>query len=186
MYKMWNNYPRNLVLKLKQDWVNLKPYFIIISLLFLVSILFGMIFAELISKLFISLLETIVEQALTYTGFALIGFITLNNLRSALMSILLGPIAGIFPVFSAIINGLIIGAVLMLNLTNVWKIIPHGIFELPAIILAMAIGFKLGVNVFAGGLKNTSQLAIRWFFFVILPLLVIAGIIEGLLITFIG
>ena len=73
---------------------------------------------------------------------------------------------------------------------SLWKILPHGIFELPSIIISFALGIKLGMFVFA---KNPSKefkkrfvLGLKTFVFVILPLLVIAAIIEGLLIGFVG
>ena len=69
---------------------------------------------------------------------------------------------------------------------SLWKILPHGIFELPAVFIALGIGIKLGMFIFQKkkleSLKNYSINSLRVFLLIILPLLVIAGIIEGTLI----
>ena len=66
------------------------------------------------------------------------------------------------------------------------KLLPHGIFELPAIFIALGIGLKLGTFPFQKepekSLKRFLGNSIRVFLLIVLPLLLIAGIIEGLLI----
>jgi len=68
--------------------------------------------------------------------------------------------------------------------------LPHGIFELPAIIISFALGIKLGSFVFAkepwAELRRFVINCIRIFFFIVIPLLVIAAIIEGILIGVVG
>ena len=68
-----------------------------------------------------------------------------------------------------------------------WRLLPHGIFELPAIILSIGIGLKLGVEIWKKDswnvLKRNIIESLRFFIFIIMPLLVIAAIIEGLLIS---
>ena len=72
-----------------------------------------------------------------------------------------------------------------------WKILPHGVFELPAIIFSIGIGLKLGWSVVGGrwsARKGKGSVGyvflegVRFFVFVVFPLLVVAAIIEGLLI----
>jgi uncharacterized membrane protein SpoIIM required for sporulation len=57
---------------------------------------------------------------------------------------------------------------------------------LPAIILSIGIGFKIGADMFKGdvkkGLGYNFREGLRFFVFVVLPLLFVAAIIEGLLI----
>jgi len=61
---------------------------------------------------------------------------------------------------------------------------------LPAIILSIGIGFKIGADLFKkdvkGMLKHNFKEGLRFFVFVIFPLLLVAGIIEGLLISLLG
>ena len=104
-------------------------------------------------------------------------------------------IFGIFPFFIAIYNGYVLGYVLKLvvgkiGFLEIWKLFPHGIFELPAVFISLGLGIKLGASLFAKNsdkeflrrLKNSA----RVFFFIVLPLLVIAAVIEGSLIKILG
>jgi len=123
----------------------------------------------------------------------LIEFIFLNNLQSSFFSMVFGGILGLLPVFSSIFNGYLLGFVAKITLQgegifSLWKILPHGIFELPAIFISFGVGIKFGTFIFQ---KNKSKSfqdyfwnSLRVFFFVIFPLLVIAAIIEGTLIFF--
>ena len=61
-----------------------------------------------------------------------------------------------------------------------WRLLPHGIFEIPAILISTSLGIRLGTD-FKNFKKNLKS-AIRVFLLIIVPLLVIAGIIEGLFI----
>jgi stage II sporulation protein M len=69
----------------------------------------------------------------------------------------------------------------------IWQLLPHGIFELPAIFISLGLGVKLGMFVFEKDKKKAFIERLRKSFFVfltiVLPLLVIAAIIEGLLIS---
>ncbi|SEC19018.1 stage II sporulation protein M [Paenibacillus sp. GP183] len=76
--------------------------------------------------------------------------IFLNNASIAIMVIFLGMIFGLLPLFMLVSNGMILGYALSLNTTGstgllVLKgILPHGIFEISAILIACAYGLKLG------------------------------------------
>jgi stage II sporulation protein M len=66
------------------------------------------------------------------------------------------------------------------------NLLPHGIFELPAIFISFGMGLKFGTFLFyKEKMKKFAEFfsnSLRVFVFVILPLLVIAAIIEGSLI----
>jgi stage II sporulation protein M len=117
--------------------------------------------------------------------------IFLNNSLKTLLVILLGPLLGLASVVFLIVNGAILGAVIPLAVESkgLWRsimtIVPHGIFELPAIFLGTSIGLKLGLHPFrrlAGNADTTllSELSygLRLFFRLILPLLLLAAAIE--------
>jgi stage II sporulation protein M len=80
--------------------------------------------------------------------------IFLNNTFIAILFIYLGLIFGILPMFMLVSNGMVLGFVLsQLGSGSTWSvlikgILPHGIFELTAILLAFAYGLKLGSLVF--------------------------------------
>ncbi|MGH7931500.1 MAG: stage II sporulation protein M, partial [Candidatus Binatia bacterium] len=103
----------------------------------------------------------------------------------------LGPLFGIAPVFFLIINGAILGAVVPVAIasrglwSSIMTILPHGILELPAIFLGTSIALRLGMDFFrrlAGTTDTTivSELgySLRIYFSVILPLLLVAAVIE--------
>ncbi|MBS3090975.1 stage II sporulation protein M [Candidatus Pacearchaeota archaeon] len=138
------------------------------------------------------LLAEIVQNTKNLQGMDLISFIFQNNLNMAFVSLFLGIILGIFPLISIMSNGVIIGYVIskvssIAGFSEIWRLFPHGIFELPAIFISLGLGIRLGAFIFK---KNRMQTLIERayksllvFFLIIIPLLIIAAVIEGLLIT---
>ena len=104
-------------------------------------------------------------------------------------------VLGVIPLFVTIANGYVIGVVSKMvvagsNIVELWRLLPHGIFEIPAILISFALGMKLGTFVFAKKpgeeVINRFRLGLKVFLLIILPLLIIAAIIEGLLIGILG
>ncbi|MBS3088682.1 stage II sporulation protein M [Candidatus Pacearchaeota archaeon] len=163
-------------------------YIYIVISLFVVSAAFGFIFADELSFLDQTLRE-IISQTLYLNSYELTAFILMNNAVASLISIIGGIIVGIMPILSSVGNGAIIGYVLeRVGVVHAWRLLPHGIFELPAVFISFGLGIKLGFSLFA---KNKSKTfkeriynSILVFTFIIIPLLIIAAIIEGLLIHF--
>ncbi len=89
--------------------------------------------------------------ALSFEGlntFQIISKIFLNNFTSSLLGMLLGIGFGFLSIFSSLFNGYISGlvareAVNSEGLYILWKLIPHGIFELTAIFISLGIGLFL-------------------------------------------
>ena len=140
-----------------------------------------------------TMIEELIAQFMGLGVFETIGLIFLNNIQASFFSIVLGVGIGLFPLFALIFNGYLLGFVARFAVEEggilvLWRLIPHGIFELPAIILSIGIGFKIGVDIVKGSgkLKYNFVEGLRFFVFVILPLLVIAAVIEGLLIWLVG
>ncbi len=119
-------------------------------------------------------------------------FILQNNLITAFFGLLLGVFLGLFPLLLTFLNGYVLGFVANLSVgiggfSSLWRLVPHGIFELPALIISLGLGLKLGMFVFSKNPKKQLvydlENSLRVFLFVILPLLIVAGLIEtGLLI----
>jgi stage II sporulation protein M len=89
----------------------------------------------------------------------------------------------------AIVNGYLIGFVANMVVSQegvlvLWRLLPHGIFELPAIFISIGLGIWLGMGVFydVKTLKHRLVSGLKVFLALILPLLVIAAIVEGILI----
>lgn len=80
-------------------------------------------------------------------------FIFLNNSIKAVLVIFLGAVLGIAPVLFLVVNGLLVGFVVQISAaqySSVWELIvkgllPHGILEIPAIIIACAYGMRFGI-----------------------------------------
>jgi len=96
---------------------------------------------------------------------SLFSHILLNNLLASILSILLGLFFGIFPLYFLVSNGLLLGFVAtdrsggQTFLYFLKGIVPHGIFEIPAFILACALGLRLGFLMLEsiGGLFNEER-----------------------------
>ncbi len=148
---------------------------------------------ESISEKIIEFLEKLLEETQDMSQSQLTQFIFLNNLKSSFFAMIFGVLLGIFPIFIMVINGYLVGIVSAMSvsvdgLLSLWKLFPHGIFELPAVFLAAGLGLKLGSFIFQKkkikSLKEYSLNSLRVFVLVITPLLVIAALIEGALIFF--
>ena len=114
-----------------------------------------------------------------------------NNIGVSLAACATGMLAGLGPVYMMLFNGLLIGVVgsacyeagMSLGL---WSFVaPHGVLELPAIFIAGGAGLVLGKGIlFPGTLPRRDSVAeaggeaIRLLLGT-LPLLVVAGVVEG-------
>lgn len=125
--------------------------------------------------------------------FQLMNYIFLNNLRVSFSGLIYGFILGLPTVILSVFNGYAVGyvsstAVSTAGAGSLLNLLPHGIFELPAIFISFGMGIKFGSFIFyKEKMKNFSKFfvnSLRVFVFVVLPLLIIAAIIEGVLISF--
>ena len=122
--------------------------------------------------------------------FELVWFIFKNNIFVCFIFLFSGILLGIIPLIYGFLNGYVVGyvaklVVLEFSWVELWRLVPHGIFELPAVFLAMGLGVRWGLAVFA---KDPGKefirrliLGVKTFVFVVFPLLVVAAVIEGAL-----
>ena len=126
--------------------------------------------------------------------FELAAAIFLNNALKTLFGILLGSLFGIIPVVFLLANGIALGVVFSLSVQSrgpwlsLLSILPHGILELPAVFLGTSIGLMVGSHVVKrlfGTAETTLGVelgrGLRFFCTVILPLLLIAALVEAFL-----
>jgi len=119
------------------------------------------------------------------------GIIFLNNTAKSLISLISGFFFGIFPFFFVFVNGYLIGMVAFIKgsevgfLTILLALLPHGILEIPAVILASAYGMKLGglfyQKVFKGeqvDIANALRFFLKKFLKIVVPILFAAALIE--------
>jgi stage II sporulation protein M len=135
-------------------------------------------------------LHGMAEQLRGKSAPMLIIAIFIQNGFSALLAVWLGIILGIVPMIGAITNGILLGVVLAVfgnGLGIVTGLLPHGIFELPAIFIAWGLGMWRGMWLISPNrkeiYKDRARKSYYVFFRIVLPLLAIAAIIEGLAIA---
>ncbi|MGL5314979.1 MAG: stage II sporulation protein M [Peptostreptococcaceae bacterium] len=130
------------------------------------------------------------------SGEILMTNLIINNITAAMMSIIMGIVPFLFvPIFSLVINSVMIGATLgfttIASSTSVFKILllgimPHGIFELPALFISMSMGVYLCNKISRKILGKEKESLIeviknivKTFIIIVIPLLILAGIVEA-------
>lgn len=123
-------------------------------------------------------------------------FIFINNAVKALVIMLLGFLFGVVPIFFLVLNGYVAGVVIyvIVSAEGVGKVIagllPHGIFELPAIFIAAGYGLWLGIRFYKflrynEGMGEAFRFSIKKYIKIVVPLLLLAALAETFLTTFI-
>ncbi|MFC1800669.1 stage II sporulation protein M [Nanoarchaeota archaeon] len=171
--------------KLVKD--NKKLIFLMAGILLLMA-MYGYFQPDVFKEQQEQLIDSIMTKIEGKNGIEITSFIIFNNVRSAFFSILFG--ITFFPIVDMVVNGYFIGAVLNSAVAKtsyfiVWRLIPHGIFEIPAIAIAAAFGIRIGLALFKKDRKKNIVNAYKEGFFVlvyvVIPLLMVAGVIEGIL-----
>lgn len=184
-----------LVSNYKKCWdflVECRWFVVGIVGLFCLSFLVGFVYPNFFVSEIIQVLK---EIALKFEGKGLIETIWLifsNNVLASGIAMGLGILFGVFPLVSCVINGYMVGfvgryAAEIDGVGVLMKLLPHGVFELPAVLISMGIGLRLGFQVLrvgsgryeVGGIKKVLKEGLRFFVFVVVPLLVVAAVIEG-------
>ncbi|MFA5259318.1 MAG: stage II sporulation protein M [Candidatus Pacearchaeota archaeon] len=208
-----------------------KGYIWFSFILFLIIAFFGYFFPIFFKEEVMEIIKNLINQTSGLNGVELILFIINNNMTSSFYGLILGIIFGIIPLGVIVMNGYLLGFVANKSVASggiliLWKLFPHGIFEIPAVMISIGLGIKLGISL----IKNTMLFynpkikkpalyslmiasialtlvsfpiiliitlwnkplrtklflnlveSIRVFLLIVIPLLIIAGIIEGSLI----
>ena len=159
----------------------------IVTAIYCCAILLGWAYADNLAFLE----EQVKKLAAQFAGKNAITFIFkifLHNLIATYVAMCFVVLFGAVPTIIALFNGLILGWIIVTAQArtgaNIWMIIiPHGIFEWPAMIIAWGIGLWRGwgyrFSDTSGTWKERWETAHKVFFTIVLPLLFIAAIIEG-------
>ncbi|MFH1503433.1 MAG: stage II sporulation protein M [Candidatus Diapherotrites archaeon] len=167
-----------------------KSFIWIIVILFFVSALIGFFvpIPDGLQKTILDYLGQILERTQGMSQMELIWFILFNNLQSGFFGMIFGFLLGFFPVIITLVNGYVLGYVSSVTVSSagtssLLNLLPHGVFELPAIFISLGLGLKFGTFIFR---KNKGESfrdflinSVRVFVFIVIPLLIIAAIIEG-------
>src|SRR3989344_5449655 len=148
------------------DYIKKSKNYIYFSIgVFLFFCFIGFFFAENFTFLD-TYLKEILSKSQNLDGISLILYIFKNNVGVSFLSIILGIFLGIFPLFNSLSNGLVLGYVFakvysISGVSEFWRILPHGIFELPAIFISLGLGVRMGVFVFSKNLSLVFVLITR-------------------------
>ena len=184
----------------KKSWKYLKEsknFIYAIIAIFLVFVLIGFFIPapDSLAEQILRFIEELLEKTQGMSHGNLITFIFFNNLQSSFYGMIFGVLFGIFPIIAVIANGYLLGFVTSISVENtgfliLWRLLPHGIFELPAIFISLGLGVKFGTFILQKrkleSFKEYFWNSLRTFFLIVIPLLIIAGIIEGSLIFLLG
>lgn len=123
-------------------------------------------------------------------GGKLFFYILLHNVTASLALVGTGLLFGIIPTLAICGNGFILGIVyregaqMLGHVKAASRILPHGVFEIPALLYAASYGLRLGVTVIRRirrkedtPLRFDIEHAFRRYFAVVIPLLVVVAAI---------
>lgn len=181
------------------DLFRFKKSLILAIILFSVGVYLGTVNTEMLQKIIEPQIEQLgkISNRLQQTSnqeLNLFWFIFINNSIKSVLIIPLGILLGIIPCLFLVLNGMAIGYVVNAAVLNgsepmgliVKGLLPHGIIEIPAILIACAFGLHLGALAWRslamrkGGLKGEGRAILRSMvrasFWIVILLLVAAGI----------
>ncbi len=154
-----------------------------------------MVFGFIRPEVFSGLLEELQGLASEIRGrgfFSTVIFIFFNNLKAALAAMVLGPLLGVVPALQASLNGALIGVVIREAsesaglLAIMLGLLPHGLFEIPAMLISWGTGIWLGMWPFKKDnlrFRQRVRMAAGIMLRFVVPLLAAAALIEGVLIS---
>ncbi|MCK6078730.1 stage II sporulation protein M [Paenibacillus silvae] len=190
-----------------RDMSQIRTALIWAFLLFAVGIGAGWVSTGPLEQLMLNQIEGIrqVSQQLEQGGnvqWNFFLFIFFNNAIKSVLVIYAGIFFGILPIIFLLINGMVLGFVVHATMNNgasffdivIKGLLPHGIIEIPVIIIACAFGLKFGALTISSlaqlGGEKRALIGTRWREFVkttltasfwVVILLFIAAIIESTL-----
>lgn len=141
---------------LLRHFKEMKHYFIAAILVFATGCVLGFFNADQFAFFIeeqLKGIEGIAEKVkdAQYPQIMLIVLIFFNNLFVSIFCVFAGLFFGIFPLFSLVVNGMVLGYIGETQWSEdqfgfyLKGILPHGILEIPAIIIACAYGIRLGL-----------------------------------------
>ncbi len=178
---------------------NIPRYVVILSVLFFASCLLGF-FAPIPGKLeLLGMLMDSFKPFLSVPPWKMFFMILLNNSAKSFAILLSEILFGLVPFLAVATNGNTLGIAYLFAsgevgyLTAAKTVLPHGVLEIPAVIIAANYGLWLGVTFTKRirqrnlvGFGHQARHAIRMFFLVAFPLFILAALIETVLIISMG
>ncbi len=163
-----------------------------LALLFIISGVLGFATAEFLPTETGEAMEQIKEE-IAFIGelekIEIFFLIFLNNSIKAFFMMLLGILFGVIPVIFILLNGYMLGIITSVIIAGegiisiLLGILPHGMFEIPAILIIAGYGVWLG-EMFSKKLRNKDmftpylKIALKKYIKIILPIIALAAFIE--------
>lgn len=165
--------------KFKVFWADIivtRQYIIAATIIFAISMYLGATnesFAHFLSAQLEGLGQLVdkIDESSNPT-LSMIMLIFFNNAIKSVIVIFAGALFGLLPIFFLVINGMVIGFVLQFSANSsmemsvleliVKGLLPHGILEIPALLIASAYGLRLGkllISVFGALLFDQNKLS---------------------------
>jgi len=178
---------------------NILRYVVILTSLFVASSLLGFLAPIPGKRELLGILMDSFNPFLTLPPWKMFFVILLNNSTKSFAVLLSGILFGLVPLLAVATNSYILGIAFLFASEKVGyliaakTILPHGVLEIPAVIIAASYGLWLGVVFIKRirernlvGFGNQVRHAIRMFFFIVFPLFILAALIETFLIYSMG
>jgi stage II sporulation protein M len=183
-----------LIFDVKPDR-DLVPYLLTLTLIFAAAFAGGTAAPLPIRQQATEMFRLVADQYMDLAGGTLFFFILVHNVMASILLLASGLLVGIVPVLSVGSNGFFLGVLYRqaAEASGYSKaalaVLPHGIFEIPALLFAASYGLWLGVTVLRRirG-KESAPLGLRInhaferYFTVVFPLLIVSAAIETFLI----
>ncbi len=172
------------------------PYFGIVSVVFLLALSFGYLAPSRYQAQIAKALLSHFSPLETHTHLQLFIKIFLNNYLSTLLALLIGLAFGLGPVLFLVVNGFAMGILISFASAKVGlykiglAIVPHGIFEVPALLIASSYGLWWGVKNYRriryrDCFREHFALPMKRFLHVVVPLLLIGAFVEAYITPFV-
>ena len=167
----------------------IKPYLYFVCSLFLVSSFVGYLAPYQYQQEIAKKLLTYFSPLQSSNQFQVFITIFLKNYISTLLTLLLGLFFCICPIIFLIINGYTVGNLISfasskIGIYNIGlAIIPHGIFEVPAVLIASSYGLWWGVKNYRKfrykeSFRDDFSLPIKKYINIVIPLLFFGALVE--------
>ena len=180
----------------KKSWKFLKEcrtHILIVIILFFLAGLIGFLFPVFFTDFIKRFIEDVISKTAGMNGWQLFLFILQNNFLASCAGFLTGIFVGVPSLFYTLLNGYVLGFVAGKSVAAagsgvLLRLLPHGIFELPALFISLVLGLKIGLFVFTRQKQRFSRVftrALVTFILIVIPLLIVAAVIETGLIVLI-
>lgn len=164
-----------------------RLWILLAASLLLTGCLLGFLFQEHLGFLQRQV-AALMRQFSDKTALDFIASIFLHNLLAAYVAMCFVTLFGVLPMAMGLLNGLLLGwfaaqVLSMYGPETLMELLPHGAFEIPAVLIAWGVGIWRGFGFRVSG--GSSSIFERWkeahrvFVSIVLPLLFLAAVIEG-------